>query len=378
MPFEVDRDYRLDEVPVERVTRVDGTPCTQYTELGSTVDLWDWRAEEYDIVYYPSNSTIPAFRTVRSPFHTTGVNINHLGFLTSGEPQEYEPADGWELLYLNLGTAISPAEEPSYGLYNRLDSRIRIFFFLEPNNGDVPDNVLIRLSQVRLNPRSKSTAVFENLNIPANALANFDKDVSIGGMVQLNAGASGSQWYMLEGVASYDPCLCQHESALAVEPILTDASSLTFTMDGTGTSSATYGAGSPISTLGYLNGLNGKLLSGYKRYKDLSGYKSDASSSTGRTIKMLSSVTSLLSGIGGVTDLLGFVLGKKTSTGEPKLTGFNHNFNFTANGALRDSAAYAPYYFTLRVLFTSKISCKHFVLFTTILLVSSPYSMLPW
>jgi hypothetical protein len=344
-PIRVEIDYELEELPVDRlIERRNLSPCTEYTELGSTIELWDWRAESFDLVYFQGNSPVPSFRNVLSPFHTPGTNINHLAFLTNGAPRDYEPADGWELLYRNLGTATRPVEESSYGLYNRLDGRIRIFFYIEPNDGTGPSNVFIRLRQLAVGDEPKVTGLFENLNIPANSLANFDKDVSVDGMVQLNDGVAGSQWYILEGVASYDPCLCQHESALAVEPLLTEVTSLTFNMNGTGTSDAVYSAGEPISSLGFFNQLNGKFLSGYKRYEDIQKYRKDAKESESQTIKVLSSVSGIFAGVGGVTDLLGFVLGKKSNSGTPKLTGYNHNFSFEADGNLTTPTDYDPYF----------------------------------
>jgi hypothetical protein len=343
-------EFELDETLIERESeRFNLSPCTQYTELGSTVGLWDWRAEDYELVYYPDNNTTPAFRTVSSPFHTTGTNINHLNFLTNGESVDYEPAEGWELLYRNLGTAVRPVKEPSYGLYNRLDGRIRILFYIEPNDGIAPDNVLIRLSQVATVGTSKVTALFENLNIPANALADFDKGVSIGGIVHLNKGVAGPQWYLLEGVAGYDPCLCQHESSLAVEPVLTEVTSLNFTMEGTGTSSTVYSAGSPTPLLSYLGGLSGKVSAAYKNYKSNIDLQKDIekNKAAGKTVKVLSTLLGTFSNslgtVNGVTDLFAFLTGKKSSS--PKLTGFNHNFNFEANGTLENNSVYDPYFF---------------------------------
>jgi hypothetical protein len=199
------------------------------------------------------------------------------------------------------------------------------------------------------NSAPKATAIFENLNVPANAIADFDKDISLGGMVQLNRGVAGAQWYLLEGVANYDPCVCQHESGLVAEPLLTKATSLNFNMDGTGTSETLYESDSPLSTLGYFNGLAGKIFSGYKKYKDYGAYKEEAEKNEGKTVKVMSSLLSSFAEgtnlVSGVTELLGFVLGKKSSSTAAKLTGFNHNFNFTANGALGDSSVYEPYRF---------------------------------
>lgn len=209
--------------------------------------------------------------------------------------------------------------------------------------------MLIRLSQYSLNDVFKSTGLFENLNIPANAISNFDKDISLVGMSQLNGGGSGSQWYLLEGIVSYDPCMCQHPSALAVEPFLTTSTSISFDMEGTGASQAQYDAGSPIPALGFFNGLADKFGSGYKKYSSAASYFADVEENKNKTVKTLSgllgSFNSVLSPVSGVTEMLGFVLGKKSVEKPPKLTGFSHNFSFEANGEIVDEDPYDQYYF---------------------------------
>jgi hypothetical protein len=339
-------EFEQEEVEIERSERFNSSPCTQYTTPGSTVDLWDWRTPTYEVVFYQDNQAAPTSRTIDSPFFTPGTNINHLGFQRGNEGADFEPADGWELLYLNMGTPERPVQEPSFGLYNRLDGRVRILFYIEPNDGGSPNNVLIRLSNVQSRNIPNTTALFETLNVPANALSDFDKNVSLGGVVQLNEGEAGLEWYLLESVVGYDPCACQYESSIEVEPILRDITSLSFFMDGTGTSEAIYEPKDPFSALGYVNGLSGTISSGLKKYKDGTSYKVDAEPNKDQTIKILSNVVGgFFGGTTAITDLLGFITGKKSGSGAPKLTGFNHNFNFMANGGLLDNNTYDTHFF---------------------------------
>ncbi len=246
-----------------------------------------------------------------------------------------------------MGTAEKPVSEPSFALYNRLDGRVRILFYIEPDDGNAPNNVLVRLNQ--LGTTEQTSAIFENLNIPANSLQNFDKQVSLSGLVQLNRGASSFQWYILEGTVGYDPCVCQYESYLETQPILSDITYTSFDMEGSGQSTAIYDAGEPVSALGYFNGLAGKITSGYKKYKTSQEYFADASANTGKTTKTLSSLLGAFDGIlnpvSGVTELLGFVLGKKSTGKPPKITGFNHNFSFEANGVDSVPNPYDPHFF---------------------------------
>jgi len=91
----------------------DEVPCVQYTRPGTTFSVWDWRTSTYRIVFYPGNSTVPSTREVYSPFHAYFTNTAHLAF-HPGEGNDYEPADGWELLYYKLGSEHFPVDEPSF------------------------------------------------------------------------------------------------------------------------------------------------------------------------------------------------------------------------------------------------------------------------
>lgn len=341
------------ELDIPIYDRVLETPCRGYTQLGSTVGIWDWRIPNYYINFYPGNSSTSSERIVQSPFEGFFTNTAHLA-IHPGEGNDYEPADGWELLYHNLGTQNFPVEEPSFALYNRYDGRIRIFFYLEPNNGDAADNVLITFKHsLAAGALDEVNAIFENLNIPANALADFDLTRGQDGVTQLNSGEANSTWYLLETVASYDPCVCQASSAFVTRPILSDASELLFEIEGTGYSEALYSPGSSSGSyvgtaLEYANGLFGTAQSGYKTYKDLNEYMDivDTITSNNTLAEVLASkIPSWFPSAGLSAKLLGFVIGKAFSAGSPKLTGYNHNFNFTGNGTLVDDDSYNPYFF---------------------------------
>lgn len=323
------------------------SPCTEFTELGSTVNVWDWRAETYDIVYYPGNSTGPAFRTVPSPFFSFGPNTGHLAVVENGQ-RDFEPVDGWELLYQNFGTEQRPVQEPSYGLYNRLDGRFRIFYHIETNNGQLIGNLLLRLSMTDPNSSQNSAALFENLNIPANALNDFDQRVSAGGIVQLNRGFASGQWYLLEGVAGYDPCSCKHQSALRVSPVFTQYNSLTFLGEGTNEPTETFDAGEPVAAVGFFNGVNQSVNTGYKHYSSYNRYTAEAATNRATSVDVLSKYLPPFAAESSqnneVTRLLGFVTGMNADNTSSRITAFNPNFNFTANGTLVPFARYDPYF----------------------------------
>lgn len=342
------------EVPAWDTPRSKEIPCVRYTEPGSTNGLWDWRRQEYQITYYPGNA--PAItRTVASPFHQVGFTFHpNTNFLTSGVP-DYDPADGWELLYRNFGTpqvtfgGPGPVGEPSFGLYNRYSSLVRIFYWLEPNGETVYQNMTLNVSNVDDFGNAKVSAIFENLNIPANPLENFDKSgLSVG---QLNEIIINGTWMILEFPASYDPCVCLHETSLEIRPVLSSITAMNFNIDGTGNSQAIYGPGSTSGSylgtgLDYVNGALGSIQSGYKVYDDLTnafggGFIEYLQNSEVGTLEFIGGVLpDWFPKIGVAAKILGFVVGKGKTTGPTKLLGFNHTFEFEGTGQLFTTGPY--------------------------------------
>lgn len=304
---------------------------------GSTIGFWDWREETFTLTYYPGNG-IPITTIEDSPFHNVSYSLApNTNFLTYGNP-DYEPADGWELLYRNFGTSARPVKEPSFGLYNRYSSLVRIFYWLTPNGEEVYDNMTFSARHVNDIAGSKASAIFEHLNIPANALDNFDKSgLSVG---QLNEVIINGTWVILEFPASYDPCVCLHETSLEVRPRLSSISTINFTLDGGGTSTPIYGPGSTTGSylgtgLDYVNGALGSLQSGYKVYKDLGDFAALQNNTS--TIGILASLLpSWFPAVGAAAKIAGYFVG----TSQKSLIGYNHNFEFQASGTIGTSGNY--------------------------------------
>lgn len=343
----IDGPTPIDPEPTPNRSR--NVPCRQNTFLGSTVNVWDWRQEDYTISYYPSNQTEPETRMIDSPFHEDNFNfspnISYFSFFNDpSEELDYQVEDGWELLYQNLGTPDEPVEEPSFGMYNRYNATVRIFWYIEPNGESTYQTV--RLASKHHIPGSgyNVSAMFEHLNLPMNAIDNFEHtnlEYS-----QLNEAFAGSSWYILEYVAAYDPCVCQHTSAIENSPILSNVSSLNFTLDGTGTSEAIYpspssSGGLPFGVaLDYGSGFASALSSGAKFYKKFSNYIDDESS---KKIPVLASVLpNWFPAAGGIAKVLNFLVGGGSTKAPPLLAGFNHDFSFTGEGDISTDQPYAP------------------------------------
>lgn len=348
----VDRDSSDTSEPIiEPTTRFEethGPLCPPRTELGSTIDVWNWLLMDYLVIYRTPQVGTAVQSIVPSPYFQLSDNTDHLANPPNGTPRDFALEAGWELLYQNFGTNVRPVTEPSFGLYNRLDGRVRIHFAIDPDFG-IPDNATLSLSHVVNGGNTSLSAVFETLNLPMNAISNFDHEQAISGMTRLNQGTAGSNWYILEGVFAYDPCVCGYESQLRVRPYWSGINKLIFSMTGTGTSDAIYDAGSPIPTLGYINkgaSKPEKVLKGFKSY-DEDSYADDAASNVGQTVdvfqSLLGGANSILPHVKNITSLLGFVTGTKLEATPPKIVGFNHNFEFTAVGEITDSDPYGPH-----------------------------------
>lgn len=327
----------------DNTPRIKETPCT-YTEPGSTINRWDWQAPKFSISYMSGNGgTIT--RRVDSPFHMSSNSLApNTAFLVFG-PLDYQVSEGWELLYRNFGTPEEPVGEASFGLYNRFTGLTRIFFWIEPNGEEVYQEGIISVGHTLLAPEDKVTAIFETLNIPANALSEFS---GAGSVSQLNRVIINGTWMILEFVAYYDPCVCLHKSNLAFNPILASIENVNFTLEGTGTSTPIYGpgasSGSYLGTaLDYANGALGSLQSGYKIYKELGDFLDLANDNDAQLMQTIASaLPSWLPIAGAIGKVLGFMVGKGRSSGAPTLIGFNHNFEFTANGNISAQGFYEP------------------------------------
>jgi hypothetical protein len=71
------------------------------TELGSTINIFDWTQVWYDDLYINFNGDVLNI-SAQSPFHfdNQDENINHLKLPTI---KDHSPEDGWELLATNFG-----------------------------------------------------------------------------------------------------------------------------------------------------------------------------------------------------------------------------------------------------------------------------------
>jgi len=113
---------------------ITATATTPYTQPGSTYgnnpNNFDWKTPIWNLwVKQDNGTTIPI--AAESPFWAAGnvsyPNTNHLAANGFGDPRDYEPGDGWELIMDDRGTSTNSVRCPTVILYNRYEAKVRLF-----------------------------------------------------------------------------------------------------------------------------------------------------------------------------------------------------------------------------------------------------------
>jgi hypothetical protein len=100
-------------------------------------DRWDWRQEEFTIYLQGEGGTQGTdVVTIVSPYFDQQGNPNVFD-LADAQNKDFEPEDGWELLYRNFGTPQQGTTTPFFVLYNKYTGTIRAFVNII-NSGESP------------------------------------------------------------------------------------------------------------------------------------------------------------------------------------------------------------------------------------------------
>ena len=247
----------------------DHCSATINTQLGSTVNEWDWRQDAFTVFRtgFCGEELIP------SPFRGTvpNYNIEHLYSITTGF-YDYEPSDGWELLYKRFGTEQNPTEAPPiFILYNRYESNVRIFFYINSDEDYNQAKIFLEFDQ----GDGVESALLAYIDHPEVALDQFKKELRAtipNRMVNGNgSNECDSYWLFADIPVAYDPCTCDRKLELDIVPILTDFQTINLTIEGGGTITQIVSggvSGSPSHT-SVLSTLNGAAAKGAKTAKTL-------------------------------------------------------------------------------------------------------------
>jgi hypothetical protein len=213
------------------------------TELGSTINDFDWTDEWYSNFYINFNGGVLNI-TAQSPFHfdNQDENLDHLRLPII---KDHLPEDGWELLATNVGSPppmTNPNEQtgvsiPSFVLYNRYESKIRSFFYIPA--GGVTGAATFNKAQLILdfkidgNNENNESALFSHLQSPINALEDFQKNLSATSPNFYNNG--GNYWLFADYPVAYDPCTCDHSTWFKIDPELLNIQDISLEIKGGGT-----------------------------------------------------------------------------------------------------------------------------------------------
>ncbi|HHB77961.1 MAG TPA: hypothetical protein ENK85_01855 [Saprospiraceae bacterium] len=258
----------------------DHCSSTLNTPLGSTINEWDWRQDKYEIYRQGSVGSI----LVTSPFRGdyANYNIEHLYSVTGGV-YDYEPIDGWELVYKHFGTDDTPLAGPAYMiLYNRYESNLRVFCYV--NTREDYNQAMINLSFDAINnPEGRLySALLSYIKHPEVAIEAFRKGLEASApnkMVSSNGGDNwGSYWLFMDIPVAYDPCTCNYFTELDVLPILRNYQTINLNISGGGTISEIVknSAVSGVPHTSVLSNINGAVAKGAKTAKTLQGFYTTA------------------------------------------------------------------------------------------------------
>lgn len=311
---------------------------------------WQWWAEPEFEVYLADQS--PSHQFIESPFYPNpSQNTN---FLVK-DPNDDNPADGWELLFKKFGTELNPIEVPSYALYNRYTGKIRVFAYRFQGADGVWGTGFNKIEFIG----GQETALFSHLVSPTSALDNFPKGLSSTTVNRIYYG--NSNWYFYEFTAAYDPCSCQSDAGLNLISNLSDIDYLYLKITGTSFSEPIIDNNIPTgpNTLQEdFATLNNGLEAGQKLYKSATQFKkgvekviswskpaANVPQAPGSGEKSpLKNITPWLNAIpyaGYAIGLLTTLFGGGQSGDAVKPVSYSTSYNLDASGSIHEDADYA-------------------------------------
>ncbi|THH34344.1 T9SS type A sorting domain-containing protein [Neolewinella litorea] len=322
------------------------TICPTPTALGSTINVWDWTTTFYTLYYEANNGIDIIDNNVPSPFidisNSGAINTEHL----ETNPPDNNPADGWELLYKDIGGPVAGGVEyvgaPSFALYNRYTGLVRAFVYhptdnttnfqisrLKASHGEAADGVVF-----------KGSALFSLMNTPSKALDEFYGfgDMAMGYNKYVDAGV----WSILDFPAAYDPCVCQNPSKVYIDKELEGGRDIEMTIKGSSYTEPEIEQGVPQSAFqkGFgiasnLLGLAGSGSTSFGRVQDYHGkienWRAQENQPPYSGVTIPGNLVPGWLGVGKATvDLLRFFIGGNGTSS--RIVGYSTEFDLQATG----------------------------------------------
>jgi len=326
--------------------------CPEQTEIGSTVEVWDWRQPNYNFFLGDDDDLVNRHVEVNSPFNpvpgTISPNTTYINFVN--DAPDYDPDNGWELLYKLFGSdnaddpdlAPAPVSTASFALYNRYTGMVRVFFYI------INENDAYNVATVSSNhlgaPLEDGSAIYSLVEDIRTPLADYVPTAG-DGFANFNVLERGPVWTVLDFPAAFDPCVCNGLSMMRFKATTDAITNVNLIADGTSQTIPIYSDGSsPEGLLASGARINDGIAKGFKRYKDYSDFLGsigggggddgddgdDGGSSISEKKNSFVSSFKFLPIVGGILETLNFFFGgKKTS---PTVIAYNTNYNLEITG----------------------------------------------
>jgi hypothetical protein len=193
------------------------TPCQSDGSAGTSFEVFDWRAPVFDAYVQGWDGVTEIISPFwPSPPELPQENVAPLAVF----PQDFEPADGWELLGRDFGTPEHKTETPFLLLYNRHSGTMRVFLYSKLDIGTFR-NAMIQLSLFELsNHINSKLATFDQGIVPMNALDNFEPGLEwrfLNRYYNHPPSNPGRTWLLGEATIAYDPCACSFAAAFRIQ-----------------------------------------------------------------------------------------------------------------------------------------------------------------
>ncbi|QNL21024.1 T9SS type A sorting domain-containing protein [Hyphobacterium sp. CCMP332] len=164
-------------------------------------NFFDWTQDPYNV-----NFVGGAVQQQANPY-----NVNNGGVTSLYGTDDFEPEDGWELLYVDLGLDKlgNPLLPPTasgqlfFVLYNKFRSIIRVFVAIDQLNQNNLTEIVLEIEG------DYNTALLGSVNKVQKPLKNFDPTAVASNVQKLtNGGTLVKHWHYADFPVNYDPCTC--------------------------------------------------------------------------------------------------------------------------------------------------------------------------
>ena len=222
--------YNADYSGVDNLPYYSTNPVYSSVPSGSnkTANQFDWRTKEYTLRYKVGGEVIE--ETTQSPFYSSQTEFSAMAakYSASGEymgGEDFNHADGWELIKVDFGYANDGTEKeeaklrntPYMIMYNRFTGKLRVFVYV--NNSTIANHLKLTLGFDLQNASNSDDYQAPNLwssyltGVAMDEGANKNSDYMK--TTELKT-ASSSAFYYADFIMNYDPCVCEYESNISV------------------------------------------------------------------------------------------------------------------------------------------------------------------